>query len=103
MGSLSKKQAFFDVLKRLETTKRRQPYIGLPSLVCSTLGIHAEPFFVDCVRIVFGHRLCRKDYSTLLLAPVGAEHALVAAVAPFGVVFGGFEEVSGFSWELLHH
>ena len=44
-----------------------------------------------------------KGLFSLRFAPVGAEHPLVAAVAPFGVVFGGFEEVSGFGRELFHH
>ncbi len=43
------------------------------------------------------------DTIALLFAPVRREHTLVGAVTPFGVVFGGLEEVGSFSRELLHH
>ena len=44
-----------------------------------------------------------KGLFSLRFAPVGAEHALVAAVAPFGVVFGCLEQFCGFGGELLHY
>ena len=39
----------------------------------------------------------------LLLVPVGAEHAQVAAVAPLSVLLSGSEELGCLGWVLLHH
>ena len=39
----------------------------------------------------------------LLLVPVGAEHAEVAAVAPLSVLLSGSEELGCLGWVLLHN
>ena len=42
-------------------------------------------------------------FPCLLLVPVGAEHAQVAAVAPLSVLLSSVEELSSLLWVLLHH
>ena len=95
MGSSRKKQAFFDILKRLETTKE-----GNPTSDCLLSSVKLSAYMPSFLRLLRPNLIrtsaLPKSLFTFRFAPVRAEHSLVAAVVPFGVVFGGFEEVGGF-------
>ena len=104
MGSSRKKQAFFDILKRLETTKEGNPTSDC--LLSLFVSANSRAFLCRLRPNLIRTSALPKSLFCLFtfrFAPVGAQHALVAAVAPFGVVFGGFEEVGGFGRELFHH